>query len=294
MASECSGLFIDLLENEKKDDDLMVNSYNIRQIQLTQLEILIEVDKICCEHDIKYFLTAGTLLGAVRHKGFIPWDDDIDIGMHRKDYDNFLEIANKELDEKYFCQSIYSETNYYLPFAKIRKNKTRYVEASAKHLDINKGVYIDLFPMDNVPDNTIARFIHRIEFYILFRIVLAKSGVGSPDDRRVLKRMVYGTLKIFSIPFKKRNFLLYMDQRMKKYSGNKTRYVTSMAGAYGYTREKMPSCIFESVTKIEFEGQLFYAPSRSHEYLTRLYGDYMTLPPVGQRENRHGIIEVKL
>lgn len=272
----------------------MMSSYNIRQIQLTQLEILIEVDKICRKHDIKYFLTNGTLLGAVRHKGFIPWDDDIDIGMHRKDYDNFLEIANKELDEKYFCQSIYSETNYYLPFAKIRKNKTRYVEASAKHVDMNQGVYIDLFPMDNVPDNTFTRFVHKTGFYILFRIVLAKSGISRPDDRRVLKRMIYGMLKIFLIPFKKRQILLYIDQRMKKFSRNKTQYATSMGSPYGYTREIMPSCMFESVTEIEFEGQLFYSPSRPHEYLTRLYGDYMTPPPVDQRENRHGIIEVKL
>lgn len=206
----------------------MVSSYNIRQVQLTQLEILIEVDKICREHDIKYFLTNGTLLGAVRHKGFIPWDDDIDIGMCRKDYDIFLKIANKELDEKYFCQSIHSEADYYLPFAKIRKNKTKYIEASTKHLDINKGVYIDVFPIDNVPDNAIARFSHRIESYILFRIVLAKSGIRSPDDRRVLKHMVYGMLKIFSFPFRKRNFLHYMDQIMKKYSGNRTRDVTSV------------------------------------------------------------------
>ena len=272
----------------------MVSSYNIRQVQLTQLEILIEVDNLCRKHDIQYFLTSGTLLGAVRHKGFIPWDDDIDIGMHRKDYDRFLEIANKELDEKYFCQSIYSETNYHLPYAKIRKNKTRYVEAGIKYLDINKGVYIDVFPIDKVPDNIIARFIHRREFYILYRIVLAKSGIGSPDDRRILKRIAYGMLKIFSIPFKKRNILLYMDQRMKKYAGNKTRYVTSMGSAYGYTREIMPVCIYESIAEIEFEGQLLYAPSQPHEYLTRLYGDYMTPPPVGQRENRHGVIEVKL
>lgn len=271
-----------------------MGSYNIRQIQLTQLEILTEVDKICRKHDIKYFLVYGTLLGAVRHKGFIPWDDDIDIGMCRKDYDNFLKIANKELDEKYFCQSIYSETNYYLPFAKVRKNKTKYVEASAKHVDINQGVYIDVFPMDSVPDNIFTRFVHKTEFYILFRIMLAKSGISSPDDKRILRRMVYGILKIFSIPFKKRQILLYMDQRMKNFFEDKAQYITSMASPYGYTRDIMPSCMFESVIKIEFEGQLFYAPSRPHEYLTRLYGDYMTPPPADQRENRHGIIEVKL
>ncbi len=103
----------------------MADSYNmLRQVQLTQLEILIETNKICRNHNIKYFIICGTLLGAVRHKGFIPWDDDLDIAMHRKDYDYFLKIANKELNEKYFCQSVYSEPDYYLPYAKIRKNKT--------------------------------------------------------------------------------------------------------------------------------------------------------------------------
>ena len=272
----------------------MASSYNIRQIQLTQLEILTEVDKICRKHDIKYFLAYGTLLGAVRHKGFIPWDDDIDIGMRREDYDKFLKIANKVLNEQYFCQSIYSETEYYLPFAKIRKNKSRYVEASAMHVDINQGVYIDVFPIDKIPDNLFTRFIHKVEFYILFRITLAKNGISRPDDKRILKRMIYWMLKIFSIPFKKRNVLFYMNQRMKKFSKKKTQYITSMSSPYGYTKEIMPSSMFESVTEIEFEGQLFYAPSRPYEYLTRLYGDYMTPPPVDQRENRHGIIEVKL
>ncbi len=273
----------------------MTDSDNIlRQVQLTQLEILTEVDKICRKHNIKYFLISGTLLGAVRHKGFIPWDDDVDIGMHRKDYDLFLEIAGRTLAKKYFCQSVYSEPDYYLPYAKVRKNGTKYVEASIKHLNINKGVYIDVFPIDNVPDNALLRFIHRMELQILFRMVLEKSGIIISEDQRLSRRVAYTMLRIFFKPFKKRNLLLYMDQRMKAYSGQKTTCLTNIGSSYGYTREQRQSYIFESLSETEFEGRLFYVPVQAHEYLTGLFGDYMTPPPVDQRENRHGIVEVQL
>lgn len=103
----------------------------LRKVQLTQLEILKEVDRICTKHGIKYWLSGGTQLGAVRHNGFIPWDDDLDIDMMREDFNRFLKIARTELQESYYLQDWFTEKAYGLPFAKIRKNNTLFVEAGS-------------------------------------------------------------------------------------------------------------------------------------------------------------------
>ena len=118
----------------------------------TLIEILDYVVSVCEENDLTYFLVYGTALGAYRHKGFIPWDDDLDIAMPRQDYEKFIEIANKNKDAKYTLQNELNEKKYYLPFAKVRKNGTKFVEDIAQNMYENEGIFIDIFVLDYVDD----------------------------------------------------------------------------------------------------------------------------------------------
>lgn len=118
----------------------------LRKVQLTQLEIAKEIRRVCEENDIPYFLTCGTLLGAVRHQGFIPWDDDMDVGMLRENYEKFCRIAPEKLKPEYCWQSWYTDPNYALPFGKVRKRGTLYLEAKSHRLEEN-GFYVDIFPL---------------------------------------------------------------------------------------------------------------------------------------------------
>ncbi len=121
------------------------------KVRLVQIELLDELDRISKKYNIKYQLFAGTLLGAVRHNGYIPWDDDIDVAMLREDYERFISVCEKELGADYFLQTPDLEGSPY-PFSKLRKNNTLFVEGNVEHIDIHHGVFIDVFPMDNVFD----------------------------------------------------------------------------------------------------------------------------------------------
>lgn len=133
---------------ESRRINIFMDKETLRKVQLVQLEILIEVDRACKENGIRYWLDSGTLLGAVRHKGFIPWDDDLDIAMQRADYDRFLELAPSILGENYFLQHWNNDPGYPLPWAKVRKKGTIYTEYQFQNLNSYNGIYIDVFPFD--------------------------------------------------------------------------------------------------------------------------------------------------
>src|SRR5690554_5979187 len=143
-----------------------MNNLQLAKVHKVQLEIANEVKRICEKNNIKYFMIAGTLLGAVRHRGFIPWDDDLDIGMLRNDYKRFIELAAKELNDTYYLETWYTSSGYGMPFAKIRKNDTRYIEKSSKDVKCHPGIFIDIFPFDNVPNNKVLRLIN--EYWLKF------------------------------------------------------------------------------------------------------------------------------
>ena len=123
----------------------------LRRVQLTLLEIAVEIKRVCEENDIRYFLSDGTLLGAVRHQGFIPWDDDMDMGMLRADYEKFCRIAPKALKPEYCLETWNTDSGYGLPFAKVMKRNTVYLESKKNTKMREKGFYIDVFPFDNAP-----------------------------------------------------------------------------------------------------------------------------------------------
>lgn len=134
-----------------------MDNETLRKLQLVELEIANEIKRVCVENNIKYFLESGTLLGAVRHGGFIPWDDDMDIGMMREEYEKFLKIAPEKLSSEFILQTWKNEKDYSLTFAKVRKSDTIFLEYEFKDSSMHNGIWVDIFPYDSVPEKNITK-----------------------------------------------------------------------------------------------------------------------------------------
>ncbi len=271
----------------------------LRKIQLAQLEISKEIRRVCEENDIKYFLDSGTLIGAVRHKGFIPWDDDMDIGMLREDYEKFLVIAPKSLSAEYFLQTWDSDEGYHLPFAKVRKLGTRYVEAISEKTASHKELYVDILPYDALPNDKEERAKVQRGIYNNYNTLAMKCGV-SPWVRHkgiIKKALVF----IKYLPYAVLGCLKDRETIKRKYTQYMTCFNNNENVKYVYEqwgatcgKHPIPVQCFEQCVDLVFEGELFKCPADYDTVLRSVYGDYMKLPPEDQRENRHQIIELKL
>lgn len=260
----------------------------LRKVQLTQLEIAKDVVQICNEHGIKVFLDSGTLIGAIRHKGFIPWDDDLDLGMLRSDYVKFCTIAKTALKDKYYWQTWDNDSNYALPFGKVRKVGTTYLESRADKLREN-GIWVDILPYDFAPNIDADRIPFRKRLVDLYSCILMKCRYTPwiVHDRVILKRRLhFAYYQIISL-FKTREKLI---EEYKKHVESVTdrKYVYQQTGKKYYPVEW-----FHDIVYVPFEDTNMPVISKYHEWLTEAYGDYMTPPPEDQRENQHDIIEIK-
>lgn len=267
----------------------------LKSVQKLQLNLALEVQRICNKHDIRYFLIFGTLLGAVRHKGFIPWDDDLDIGMLRPDYERFIKIAENEISAEYFLQTWDTDKHFGFPFAKLMVKNTKYIEKIAVNVNIYKGVFIDIFPFDNVPNAIWQQKLHMFTTFTLKKLLLIKNNYNvTPEKQKTVKRILYYFTK-FTIRFISVDLLKnLLSTQMVKFNSLDAKYVIPIGSSYGYKKEKIKKEWFDELKLIEFEGSFFLCPSRYDEYLTHLYGDYMVPPPEEKRCDRHSIIEVKL
>lgn len=265
----------------------------LRKVQLAQLEIAKEIKRVCDENGIGYFLACGTLLGAVRHQGFIPWDDDLDMGMPRQDYDRFCALAPEKLGERFVLQSWYTDPEYPLPFAKVRLRNTVYLEAKSSFRFKECGVYVDVFPFDYAPVDEKELNAYTGTLANLYRIKLMKSG-SKPwmEGNRIVwkKRIGYAYYQLRSLTMSQQQIAEKYDSIASKPAQSDMLFrQRGLFRADLYRREW-----YEELTELPFEGELFKCPAAYHAVLTAQFGDYMVLPPEDQRENRHQITKVDL
>jgi len=249
--------------------------------QQALLTILKEFDRVCKKLNIPYVLFSGTLLGAVRHKGFIPWDDDIDVIMLRSDYDRFLQSADAILDsEKYYLQKEFSE-HWPMFFSKLRLNDTACIEKyHPKDKETHQGIYIDIFPADSAAKSPLGR---KLQFYAS-KVVIAKSLDRRGYETNSIKKKIFmGICKFLPLtPFL---------NLVKRGESNSPVVHSFLAAASSYSKNVYPRGYFEDKIDIEFEGETFFAPKCYDELLKIIYGEYMVMPSIEERRiKQHAVI----
>lgn len=264
----------------------MNKELTINELRDVQLQMLEELDSFCRTNNITYYLTGGSLLGAVRHKGYIPWDDDIDVFMPRAHYQRFIQIYNEQaISSELRVVSIQSDPDYYLPYAKLIHTKTVMREVVDSDFDI--GVFIDIFPLDNMTDDyTKAKHLFRkIE---VLRWVLTAKNISLQKKRVWYKEIILRLAKLFT-KFVNRNKLLhYIDKLSRTYESMTTcKYVCAVCmGTYGI-KEILEREWYDTSVPMEFEGRMFQAPVGYKQILEHFYRDYMKLPPVEKQCSHH-------
>jgi len=258
---------------------LEIDSETLRKIQLIQLEMLEEVDRICRKCGIQYNIIAGTLLGAIRNGGYIPWDDDADVALLRSEYEKFRIAVKTELDTtRYYFQDNRRTKGYRWGYGKLRRKNTLFLREHQEHMLYKQGIFIDIFPLDGVPDNYLLRSLKNFECYCVRKILWSK--VGQTADKSYLKRLCFKILA--KIP--ENNIWSYYYKMVRKANKKRTRMVRILMfptpnSEYGYYR-----CWYENSADITFEGKIFRGIKDYDSYLSFKFGDYMTLPPIEKRK----------
>ena len=253
---------------------------SLDEMKKVQLDMLDVFSEFCRINGLRYLLTGGTLLGAARHNGYIPWDDDIDVAMPRNDYERFLSEFKME---GFRTETPYINKNYYYPFAKLVNNHTRIYEHS--DMDTSLGVYIDIFPIDYIPQTRIKKY-YRIRKYYEF-IMTCKMAERDKKRNRAKQIIIY----LFSHIYKNTSLnkiAQRIDAMSKTYNYNKSDMAGNLMWGYG-AREIVRKDFFDQYTDIMFEKNYYKAPLSFHEYLTAIYGNYMELPPVEKRVLKHDV-----
>lgn len=255
----------------------------LQEMKAIELNLLKQFHSFCVENNIRYFISHGTLLGAIRYKGFIPWDDDIDVLVPREDYDRLLSVYQDS--QRYRLISYEKNKDYFFPFAKFYDTTTRKVEENLNN-GVDHGLAIDVFPLDHWNDDLEkAKVEVKRQTQSMFRLGLSK--LYKPDSLHPVKRFVKG----FAIALcKLRGSAYYVEKIMgeaNKPEQKGSRYMGSKAwNVYGQ-RDIMPAEVFAEAIELEFEGEKFFAPVGYDAFLTSLYGDYMPEPPIEKQKTHH-------
>lgn len=255
-----------------------VSNEELKQIAF---EILSDVAKFCDDEGIQYYLACGTLLGAVRHKGYIPWDDDVDIAIPREQYERFVSTYRSDR----FCISNHSiDPDYPYYFAKVFEPKTILIEDYVK--PHNMGVYIDVFPMDGLPDDDAERKKHLKRIRWKKRLLSSKRcSLDMKID--LIHKIVRFFMKLMLLPVRTTTLIDSLKKELMKYPYEEATDVGALADASLWGSMIKPKTVYDNPVKLPFETGEFWAPGDYKKALTIEYGDYMKLPPVENRVSRH-------
>ncbi len=265
-----------------------LSNEELMQVQKIQKELIQEVKRICRKCNIHFCMVGGTMLGAVRHKGYIPWDDDADIGFLRTEYEKFREACKRELNhEKYYMQDLRDTEGYRWGYGKLRRKHTEFIRLNQEFMPYEQGISIDLMPFDNVPEHWMLKRIHF--FYCFLFRKLFWSEVGSRTEKNIWVRSIYKIMRLLPMKTVVKMYQQFIDSGCRK----KTRLVRILTfptpkGVYGYERKW-----YTHLKKYQFEDIELPGAKDYDGYLHVKYGNYMELPP---EENRkvHPVSKLKL
>lgn len=257
----------------------------IREIQLETLEIMKKIDSICRELNLKYFLFYGTLIGAIRHKGFIPWDDDLDILMPRKDYDLLAEYFECHKDELQPLAYFSHLTNRDYPFMIARVTNTSFTMVAENEKKCGMGTFIDIYPLDAAADGKIAFTYMRARFYS--SMYYLKSREKYAPDRNKIKNILKCSVYLISKMYTRDILYKRLTKIAKRYDLEKSSYVTCLIWGFVNNRPLFFKDDFESVIRVPFEDTELLVPANYDKLLRSIYGNYMQLPPEKDRVGHH-------
>lgn len=269
------------------EGEIMREINELREMQKIELDILKYVVKICEKNSLRYFLAGGTLLGAIRHKGFIPWDNDVDISMPRKDYEVLLRLIENDNNSKYRVFYIKNDSDYFYPFAKVCDTSTVLEEYQVPYKIKDLGLYIDIFPIDGVGNDkeiaqkkvlSIQKWSRRI------RVAIIPTNFQTSLKWRILRSAFKLICNICGV----KTFLHHFEKKLEIPSFDESKYVASTFGARA-EKEVIEQIHFSSSVLVDFEGEKFNSPIGYDQYLKQMYGDYMKLPPESERVTCHDI-----
>lgn len=263
-----------------------IKGEEFRKMQLLQLDMLAELDRICRNNEINYVILAGTMLGAVRHKGYIPWDDDADIAMLREDYEKFKKHASEMNPDICFFQDHTTDPYYRWGYGKLRRTGTTFIRVGQEHIPCKTGVCIDVFPLDDIPKSLMGQMVQDFNCFCLRKITW--SEVGRLSETGILK--AWWTL-LSKIPIDwVYDRLSHYTRKSRNNNDNFVRILmfTSLGKLYRKAPLKLrygfPKRWILERAEYEFEGHMFYGTKDYDSFLSMIYGDYMQLPPENKRE----------
>ena len=268
---------------------------NIDLLHEVDMNIVKEVLRICEKYNLKYYMLGGTMLGAIRHQGFIPWDDDIDLGMPRKDYEKFLEVAPGEFPKELKLVNYKTDPKYQYYITRILDTETKVEEERIGNDSKYTNASIDIFPIDGTPNNSILRKIYffRVLAHRALMSLCYKDSIDRKRKRSKLEKVFLGIMEKLPIekittPYKQKEKI---DKLLRKQDIEKSKYIGNIMGAYR-TKEIVPKEYYGDGKFYKFEDIELRGMDLYDEYLKYTYGDYMQLPPEDKRKTHFKIIEI--
>lgn len=256
-------------------------------------DILVEVDRICRKNNIKYTLIGGTLIGAIRHKGYIPWDDDIDVGFLRSEYDKFIKCCEKDLNKEYRIVNAENEEGNANLFHKIKIKNTKCIESISKNSAINKEIFLDVFPFDNSPNNPIFAYFHYLKTKFYGRLLSIECNYDFSKNKNIIKKLLNCILVIISHFYKKEKLINKIKKLSIKYNKISTKYIIPIYTDIGL-KDRIKREWFSDYIQTTFENGKFYIIKNYDMFLRKSFGDYMQFPPIEERTSKHEILDIDL
>lgn len=282
----------EFLKEEVRNDYTVTEK--MKKVWAVEIDLLKELERVCEKYGLTYYADSGTLIGAIRHKGFIPWDDDIDLVMFREDYKKLCRVAAKEFRDPYFFQNVYTDDGYMRGHAQLRRSDT----TGCVELDLgqkyNRGLFIDIFILDNVPDSPRERKFFGKRLESMWRVLFTWRFYDTIEKHSLPGKMVGKVIKSYFAKHDPKEYFRGYEHTCQKYNGEETENVSYVE--YSWCREKhiWKRSWFDQVKKVPFEYTDIWVPAGYDGRLTTEYGDYMVMSHAPNSHGSDSILEPEI